>query len=46
MSGDPDVVLPGWALWVQSDLILIYYWGGLCSAGLWAVVLAPQYSDT
>ena len=32
MSGDPDVILLHWAFWVQGDLILIYYWGGLCSA--------------
>ena len=31
MFGDPDGVLPHWAFWVQSDLILIYYWGGLRS---------------
>ena len=31
-SSDPDVVLLCWAFWVQGDLILIYYWGGLCSA--------------
>ena len=30
-SGDPDVVLLHWALWVQGDLILIYYWGRLRS---------------
>ena len=30
-SSDPDVVLLCWASWVQGDLILIYYWGGLCS---------------
>ena len=29
---DPDVVLLRWAFWVQGDLILIYYWGRLCSA--------------
>ena len=29
---DPDVVLLHWAFWVQGDLILIYYWGGLRSA--------------
>ena len=32
MSSDPDVVLLHWAFWVQGDLILIYYWGGLCLA--------------
>ena len=32
MSGDPDVVLLRQAFRVQCDLILIYYWGGLCSA--------------
>ena len=31
-SGNPDVVLLCWAFWVQGDLILIYYWGGLHSA--------------
>ena len=31
-SSDPDVVLLRWAFWVQGDLILIYYWGGLRSA--------------
>ena len=31
MSSDPDVALLRWAFWVQGDLILIYYWGGLCS---------------
>ena len=31
-SSDPDVVLLHRALKVQCDLILIYYWGGLCSA--------------
>ena len=31
-SGDPDVVLLRRAFWVQGDLILIYYWGGLRSA--------------
>ena len=31
-SSDPDVVLLRWVFWVQGDLILIYYWGGLCSA--------------
>ena len=30
-SGDPDVVLLCWAFWMQGDLILIYYWGGLHS---------------
>ena len=30
-SSDPDVVLLRWAFWVQGDLILIYYWGGLRS---------------
>ena len=30
-SSNPDVVLLRWAFWVQGDLILIYYWGGLCS---------------
>ena len=30
MTNDPDVVLLPWAFWVQGDLILIYYWGGLC----------------
>ena len=30
MSSNPDVVLLHWAFWVQGDLILIYYWGGLC----------------
>ena len=29
---DLNVVLLRWAFWVQGDLILIYYWGGLCSA--------------
>ena len=29
-----------------SDLILIYYWGGLHSAAPMVAVLAPQYSDT
>ena len=32
MLSNPDVVLLHWAFWVQGDLILIYYWGGLCSA--------------
>ena len=32
-SGDPDVVLLRWAFRVQCDLILIYYWGRLHSAG-------------
>ena len=32
MLSDPDVVLLRWAFWVQGDLILIYYWGGLRSA--------------
>ena len=31
MSSDPNVILLRWAFWVQGDLILIYYWGGLCS---------------
>ena len=31
MTNDPDVVLLRWMFWVQGDLILIYYWGGLCS---------------
>ena len=31
-TSDPDVVLLRWAFWVRSDLILIYYWGGLHSA--------------
>ena len=28
-SATPNVVLLRWAFWVHSDLILIYYWGGL-----------------
>ena len=31
-SSDPDVDLLRWAFWVQGDLILIYYVGGLRSA--------------
>ena len=31
MTNDPDVVLLRWAFWMPGDLILIYYWGGLCS---------------
>ena len=31
-SSEPDVVLLRWEFWVQGDLILIYYWGGLCLA--------------
>ena len=31
MSGDPDVVLSRQAFGGASDLILIYYWGGLHS---------------
>ena len=31
MSSNPNVVLLLWAFWVQGDLILIYYWDGLCS---------------
>ena len=30
-SSKPDVVLLRWAFWVQGDLIVIYYWGGLRS---------------
>ena len=30
-SGDPDVVLSHQAFWGASDLILLYYWGGLRS---------------
>ena len=25
-------ILLRWTFWVQGDLILIYYWGGLCLA--------------
>ena len=32
MLSGPDVILLRWAFWVQGDLILIYYWGGLRSA--------------
>ena len=32
MSGNPNVILLRRVFRVQRDLILIYYWGGLCSA--------------